>query len=43
MEHDKSIRSIIDSARTKQLSLDDVLEFARKNTLDTKIDELKLK
>ena len=41
MEHDKSLRNIIDSAKTNQIGIEDVLAFARKNTLQ-QVDELRL-
>jgi len=33
MEHDKDLRKIIDKAKTKHIGIEDVLAFARSNTL----------
>ena len=33
MEQDKSLRNIIDSAKTNQLDFEDMLAFARKNSI----------
>ena len=42
MEQDKSLRNIIDHAKTNKLDIEDVLAFARKNSIHH-FDESKLK